>query len=92
MAGEEAVCPDYDIDRECIETNDAIEQLPELYKLVVRVEYLSECRNDGERAVRIGVCKRSFISYRSTAYKYIGEFLMKSQRNRLHMVHDFGMI
>lgn len=92
LAGEEARCQDLGVDRECIEINDAVEQLPELYKIVIRIEYLSECRNDAERAIMLGVCKRSFISYRSNAYRYIGEYLDASKKNCLHMVHNFGMI
>ena len=68
-----------DIDSECIEINDAVEQLPELHKAVIRVEYLSDCRKDDEKAVRIGVCKRSFFSYRSAAHQLIGDYMMQQR-------------
>lgn len=81
-----------DIDSECIETDEAVKQLPELHRAVIRIEYLSECRNDAERAARLGVCKRSLISYRSAAHRHIGDYLMESRKKCFHMVHDFDTI
>lgn len=81
-----------DIDSECIETDDAFKQLPELHKAVIRIEYLSECRNDAERAARLGVCKRSLISYRSAAHRHIGDYLVASRKKCSHMMHNFDTI
>lgn len=82
----------YAFDQECIETNSAVEQLPELHQAIVRVEYLSTCRTDREKALRVGVCKRSFIAYRAMAYKQISKYFDQDDKKHLHMMHDYGMI
>lgn len=72
-----------DIDSECIETNSAVEQLSELHKAVIRVEYLSTARTGDEKAAVLGVSKRSYITYRSAAYQRIGDYLMKQGSKEL---------
>lgn len=81
-----------DIDSECIETDDAVKQLPEFHRAVIRIEYLSECRNDSERAARIGISKRSLVTYRAAAYRYISDYLVMSQKKSFHTLHYFDTI
>lgn len=69
-----------DIDSACIEINDAVEQLPELHKLLIRIEYLSTARTGDEKAAVLGVSKRSYITYRSAAYQRIGDYLLEARK------------
>lgn len=77
-----------DIDSACIEINNAVEQLPEPYKLLIRVEFLSTARTGNEKAAVLGVSRRSYIRYRSTAYQRIGDYLVASRNKCSHMVHE----
>ena len=73
-----------DIDSACIEINDAVKQLPELHKLLIRVEYLSTDRTGKEKAAVLGVSGRSYISYRSAAYQRIGDYLIALRNKCTH--------
>ncbi|WP_396957028.1 hypothetical protein [Nitrosomonas sp.] len=89
LAGEEAICVNCDDDRECAETNDAVEHLPELHKLLIRIEYLSTARTDKERAFVLGISRQSYVSYRSITYNIIGMFF---EKNGSQGVAELGQI
>lgn len=66
---------DESIDSECIETNQAVEQLPELHKALIRVEYLSTMRDELHKVHVMGCCVRSFRQWKHDAHTKIANHL-----------------
>lgn len=62
-------------DAECIETNKAVDQLPELHKALIRVEYLSTCLDEQFKAHCFGCCIRSFRQWKKDAHRKIANYL-----------------
>jgi hypothetical protein len=66
---------DESIDSECVQTNEAVEQLPELHKALIRVEYLSTCLDEQFKAHAFGCCIRSWRQWKKDAHAKIVNYL-----------------
>lgn len=66
---------DESIDSECIETNNVVEQLPELHKALIRIEYLSTCLDEKFKAHAFGCCIRSWRQWKHDAHQKIANHL-----------------
>ncbi|MXS81561.1 hypothetical protein [Nitrosomonas oligotropha] len=76
-----------EIDHECIETNDAVELLPLIPQVVIRVEYVLAYSSVAVKAHQCGVCKRSYHNYLADAKKMFANILNKN----LRVVHDYSI-
>lgn len=76
-----------DIDHECIETDAAVESLPLVHQLIVRVEYVLAYKDTAVKAHQCGVCKRSYHNYLIAAHEQVANKL----NERLHVVHEFDI-
>ena len=75
-----------DVDSECIETNNAVEKLPYIPLIVIRVEYLSGYKETAVKAHACGISKRSYYNYLETAREMVANNLNLS----LHIMHKHG--
>lgn len=73
------------IEQDCMETDAAYNLLPLLHQSVIRLEYLSDIRNDEDKARCVGISVRSFRQYRNDAYDKIDNILYEIL-NRKDMV------
>lgn len=73
-----------EIDHECIETNEAVELLPLIPQVVIRVEYVLAYSSVAAKAHQCGICKRSYHNYLADAKKMFANILNKN----LRVVHD----
>jgi len=76
-----------EIDHECIETDDAVELLPLIPQLVIRVEYLSTYSSVAVKAHQCGIHKRTYHNYLSDAKTMFANILNKN----LRVVHDYSI-
>lgn len=67
------------VDRECIETDMAFCQLPELDKLIIRIEYLSTANTDNEKSFAFGASVRTYRHYKKVAHIKL-ERIIKDQQ------------
>lgn len=63
------------IDSECVQTNDAVEQLTLFQQVVVRVEYISGHRETAVKADVCGISKRRYYEYLNLSHEQIAEKL-----------------
>ncbi|MDC8446444.1 MAG: hypothetical protein LV471_11030 [Nitrosomonas sp.] len=75
LAGGNDMAWDDAVDHECVQTNEAVDQLPELHRALIRVEYLSMCIDEQHKAHAFGCCIRSFRQWRRDAHNMIGNLL-----------------
>lgn len=71
------------VDHECSAMNDAVDSLPHLHHIIIRVEYLSGYKDTAVKAYNVGVSKRAYYNYLDEAKKLIANSLNIS----LHNVH-----
>ncbi|WP_145956215.1 hypothetical protein [Nitrosomonas ureae] len=71
------------IDSECVQTNQAVEALPYVLLIVVRVEYISGYKDSAVKAHACGISKRSYYNYLDHAREIVANNLNLN----LHMVH-----
>ena len=71
------------IDSECIETDKAVQDLPYLHNIIIRVEYLSVYKESSIKAYKCGISKRAYYNYLDHAKELVANNL-----NLLHNVHD----
>lgn len=76
-----------DIDHECIETDAAVEALPLVHQVIIRVEYVLAYKDTAVKAHQCGVCKRSYHNYLIAAHEQVANKLNKS----LRVVHEFDI-
>jgi len=76
-----------EIDHECVETDSAVEMLPLVHQLVVRVEYVSAYSDTAVKAHQCGICKRSYHNYLIAAHEQVANKL----NERLRVVHEFDI-
>ena len=74
------------IDDECVTTNDAVNMLPEVYKLVIRLEYIEDLLSEDQRVHCYGKSRRTYREDRTRAYLLIGNALDMLISNRLEEV------
>jgi hypothetical protein len=56
-------------------TDRAVNQLPEVYKLVIRMEYIDAIPDESQRIHRYGKSRRTYYYDRTTAYMMIGNLI-----------------
>lgn len=62
-------------DADCHLTDKAVDLLPEVYKLVIRVEYIDKLRDENAKAHRYGKSRRTYREDRDRAYLLLGNLL-----------------
>ncbi len=67
--------PDAGIELDCNLTDKAINLLPEIYKIIIRLEYIDTFNNEEQRAHCYGKSRRTYRSDRATAYQLLGNLL-----------------
>lgn len=71
-----------DVERWCIETNDAVEALPAEYNLVIRLEYLSNVRETKLKLELLGgISRATYYRRLDTAYNMIGNSIERKSCN-----------
>ena len=75
------------MDKECSAMNDAVDRLPHLHNIIIRVEYLSGYKDLAVKAYNVGVSKRAYYNYLDHAKQLIANSLNIS----LHNVHTSGI-
>lgn len=63
------------LDSDCQLTDHAVNLLPEVYKLVIRMEYIDVIPNENHRAHRYGKSRRTYRDDRATAYRLLGNLI-----------------
>lgn len=76
-----------EIDSECIETNRAIDNLPHVPMIVIRVEYLSNHRKVSDKAIACGITKDYYYKCLKNAH----ELVAKELNLYLHGSGSFGI-
>lgn len=74
------------IDADCMVTDKAVMLLPEIYKLVIRLEYIDAIPSMEQRAHCYGKSRRVYGEDRATAYRLIGnaiDTLIDSRQERV---------
>lgn len=75
------------VDQECNVMNDAVDSLPYLHHIIIRVEYLSGYKDTAVKAYKVGISKRAYYKYLDHAKELIANRLNIS----LHNVHTSGI-
>lgn len=63
------------LDSDCLLTDNAVNLLPEVYKLLIRMEYIDPPTDERTRAHRYGKSRRTYVEDRSRAYLLIGNLV-----------------
>lgn len=63
------------IDSECIETNNAVDQLPAMLRELIRIEYLGIGMDERSKAECFGCCVRSFRRWKVEAHEKLLKIL-----------------
>lgn len=77
------------VDRECIETDAAYNQLPQLHQLVLRLEYLSTYKTDELKSVSFGSSVRAYRQYKKDAHEKIEAILIP--KNNLNILQHYDI-
>lgn len=72
------------VDPECLETNAAVDNLPYVHNVVIRVEYLSGYKDIAVKAYKCGISKRTYYNYLDHAKQLVANNLNLV----LHNVHE----
>ena len=75
-------------DKDCIETNEAIDRLPFVQYAIIRVEYLSNYSQVSIKALKCGISKRTYYQYLQQSKEMIANNL----NIILNMTHDYDSI
>lgn len=73
-----------EFDSECIETNRAVDLLPAIPMVVVRIEYVIGYKDTAVKAHACGISKRAYYNYLQSAHEMVANILNKD----LHIVHE----
>lgn len=79
------------LDADCLMTDRAVNLLPEVYKLVIRLEYIDAIPSLMQKAHCYGKSQRTFLLDRKTAYEMIGR-LIDECLNREEVVDNNRLI
>lgn len=63
------------IEADCVLTDMAVNLLPEVYKLVVRLEYIDALPSEDQRVRCYGKARRTYRDDRSEAYRLLGNLI-----------------
>ena len=63
------------IDADCLLTDRAVNFLPEVYKLVIRLEYIDAIPDEDHRVRCYGKSRRTYRDDRATAYMMVGNLI-----------------
>ncbi len=63
------------LNTDCLLTDKAVNFLPEIYKLVIRLEYIDLPSDERSKAHRYGKSRRTYVEDRTRAYLLIGNLL-----------------
>ena len=66
---------DPQIDLDCLLTNDAVNLLPEVYKLIIRIEYIDALQSMEQKAMVYGKSRREYGRDRERAYLLVGNLM-----------------
>ena len=85
LGGDNSPGDHYDeFDSECIETNRAVDLLPAIPMVVIRIEYVIGYKDTAVKAHACGVSKRAYYNYLQSAHEMVANILNKE----LRIVHD----
>ena len=66
---------DPNVDTDCLLTDKAVDLLPEVYKLVIRLEYIEPIPSEDQRVRCYGKARRTYRDDRSEAYRLLGNLI-----------------
>jgi hypothetical protein len=75
LSGGQKVEYDNGYDADCLITDRAVNLLPEVYKLVIRLEYLDVIPSEEQRVHCYGKSRRTYRDDRATAYVMLGNLI-----------------
>lgn len=75
------------VDHECNAMNQAVDNLPYLHHIIIRVEYLSGYKDAAIKAYKVGISKRAYYNY----LEHAKELIANSLNISLHNVHTSGI-
>ncbi|SHM05578.1 hypothetical protein SAMN05216428_11293 [Nitrosospira sp. Nsp11] len=77
------------IDADCLLTDRAVNLLPEVYKLVIRLEYIDAIPSEMQRAHCYGKSRRTYRDDRTTAYTMLGHLIDTLMSSRQEAGHEY---
>lgn len=73
--GDQSVAYDHGYDADCLLTDRAVNLLPEVYKLVIRLEYIDAIPSESQKVHCYGKSRRTYREDRSEAYRLMGNLI-----------------
>ncbi|SHL10780.1 hypothetical protein SAMN05216428_10196 [Nitrosospira sp. Nsp11] len=75
LSGGNTLTYDTGYDADCLLTDRAVNLLPEVYKLVIRMEYIDAIPSEIQRVHCYGKSRRTYRDDRTEAYKLLGNLI-----------------